>query len=86
FLGGQSPDSLLGAAACLWAWEKVAEEAEAIGWGGSAEVLVDTEAVLVTAALVIRRIGWQPKAGANEGRTPTAVHVQRLLWPAYGDR
>lgn len=84
FLGGQSPERLLGSASCLWAWQTVASEAETLGWGGSAEVLVPPQSVLVTAALVVRKIGWQPKSNCPENRIPTSHHVQRLLWPAYG--
>ena len=88
FLGGNSPDKILGKASYLAELLTFLEGAGSDGgYGGGGERLYYINEFLALTGACIRDHGWLSKSKAEEfGKTPTVTHVQNNLSPTPGLR
>jgi hypothetical protein len=77
FLGHEHPESMLSRAEYMFAFDTLAREAQDQEWGfGTGPILVPTTKFTITAAVVIRKLGWLPKSKATEFERSTS----QIVW------
>lgn len=83
FLGGKTPEAILGAAEMLWAAEACCGEADDFEYcgGGRGDRSTNTELFLSATAICIRKLGWVSKKVAEDRAiASTGSDVLRLLY------
>jgi len=85
FLGHEHPESLLSRAEYMLSFDNMIREAQEDDWGrgGSTPIVVATTEYAITAAVVIRRMGWLPRSKAGEFDRATADIVWDVCTKSY---